>query len=90
MINKIEVYLKKNKYIIILMSNYFKVLSQEYDREIRNKCENKKCELEKCFKESFNDNFLCEIHIKNFQDCIQDFNKKFRKKHNKYVYKVIA
>ena len=72
------------------MPNYFKVLSQKYDREIRNKCENKKCDLEECLKGNFNDNFLCEYYIKNFQDCVQDFNLKFKKKHSKYIYKVIT
>ena len=67
-----------NKFII----NYNKLLSDKYDREIRIECKSNCNLIDECMKENFNDKFLCEQYIKNFNNCIKNFDNEFRKKYN--------
>lgn len=57
-------------------------IERVYNRNIRKECQKYEVLLEKCLKESWNDDFICEPHLKLFEECVSNFDKKFRNKHN--------
>ena len=63
------------------MVNFMKSIEKKYDREIRKECSLKeKCIIE-CLRNYNNDEFVCKTEITQFQECIEKFDKKFRKKY---------
>ena len=69
------------------MANLLKSISKSYDQEIRNKCEEKRLLLIDCLQEHFHDEFSCQILINEFNKCINDFDKDFKKKNKMYLKK---
>jgi hypothetical protein len=57
-------------------------IERVYNRNIRKECQKYEVLLEKCLKESWNDDFICEPHLKLFEECISNFDNKFRSKFN--------
>ncbi len=71
------------------MNNYFKRLQLKYDREIKNKCEHLRLNLNECLKTQFDDNYVCKPYQDDFLKCISSFDKEFRNKYNVYNFKTI-
>lgn len=64
------------------MANYLKAVRNKYNRDIKNECEKFRKELDKCLDENYKDEFVCHYTITAFKECINTFDKSFRKKYN--------
>ena len=64
------------------MSSYINFISKKYDKEIRECCDDKKINLEKCIKSSKNVETSCNLEIRNFKTCIMNFSNDFKKKYS--------
>lgn len=71
------------------MVNYLKSLIKKYDKEIKYSCEDNRLKVIECMKNNFNNYFECENEIINFQNCINNFDLKFREKYPNFNIKII-
>ena len=71
------------------MKNGKSIIDKKYEINIRKKCDIIKSSLDECMKNSYSDEFVCKFDILNFTYCIQEFTKKFQRKHpnwkNSYI-----
>lgn len=63
------------------MVNYYKSLSKKYDIEIKKECDEVRRLFINCLSNNFNDSFVCKDLFNDFNFCINQFDKKFRKKY---------
>lgn len=62
------------------MVNLEKSLIRKYNTEIKTICKCYKEKVDKCLKDNFNDEFVCDIEINEFEKCVLDYDMKFKKK----------
>lgn len=56
-------------------------LEKIYDKQIRLTCSSLKTRFDECLVNNFNDEFQCQNTINDFYNCVQDFDKKFRRRY---------
>jgi cytoplasmic iron level regulating protein YaaA (DUF328/UPF0246 family) len=62
------------------MVNLEKSLIRKYNTEIKTICKYYKDKVDKCLKDNFNDEFVCDIEINEFEKCVLDYDIKFKQK----------
>ena len=65
------------------MPSFFHRLQNQYDKEIRECCDEKQKNLINCLNENSNDEFICLYEINLFKKCIQDYSNNFTNKYSK-------
>ena len=55
-------------------------LSKEYDKGIKDKCEDTMINFIDCIKDNFNDKIICKSEMNVFYHCIKQFDIEFREK----------
>lgn len=56
-------------------------LINKYDKEINQSCNVPRHKVIDCFKNDLNDSWECQKEISEFINCIENFDKSFRKKY---------
>ena len=60
------------------MVNLGEFLKKKYDNEIKKTCLLSEEKVVNCMNESFNDRFVCENEILEFNKCVINFDKNFK------------